>query len=557
MVPCFALCAFAAWRGVDDPLVLGALALVEIGLSGYLAFWAWFLSPHLGHAISVLLPTAGTVVLIWFVPKLNATARSALKRLAVPALLTFCASLMVLAAGFLYGGMESPIATQRTRFSHPLMGDNALAFIFAGQVHSGHIKKPMIGDWQSSDRPPLQTGMVLGQWPFLSQRKELAYSIVATVSQSLWMFALWLLLGAFEVNRRAASLVLTISMFSGFAFLNSFYVWPKLFGAAFMIAFSAFFLPPGSAARLRDKPLLAAIPGALLALGVLSHGASFFAAFGIAVAALLLRLKVPFKQVALMACVCALLYLPWTLYQKLFDPPGDRLLKWHLAGVTQVDPRPFLQVLTSSYRHLTFSQLLYNREQSGGRFFDHVQEYWGRMGHLVPALLSGSAGHARVVELLSEERVLLFFYLFPALGFLILGPLALAAGFSKRYRSVEWLAGFRMWLYVFCVLVVCWVLMFPPEGGVIFVQPYVTALLAFAGSTLALWSVSRWLALAGGALQITLNVLAYGIYMREPGTPGMLTEGALQYGNLALFFAAVVGFIVVLPQIGIAKQDPT
>ena len=31
------------------------------------------------------------------------------------------------------------------------------------------------------------------------------------------------------------------------------------------------------------------------------------------------------------------LYAPWLAYQRLYDPPGDRLLKWHLAGVTEVE----------------------------------------------------------------------------------------------------------------------------------------------------------------------------------------------------------------------------
>lgn len=172
--------------------------------------------------------------------------------------------------------------------------------------------------------------------------------------------------------------------------------------------------------------------------------------------------------------VCVLLYLPWFLYQKLFDPPGDRLLKWHLASVEKVDRRPFLQALTDSYSHLIFSEVLpHNREMSGKKFFDHIREYWSGLGELIPALPRGSAGQARVIEL----------------------------------------------------LVVSLIWMFPPQGGTICVQWYVTMLLGFTGSTLALWAVSRWLALGVGAAQIALNFLAYGVYMREPGPPGMLSEG--------------------------------
>lgn len=552
MIPCFALCAFLAWRGIDDSLVLGAVALVGIGLSGYLAFWASFLSPRLGHLLGVFVPLAGAAALIWLTPKLSPTARAALQRLLVPAMLTFCASIMVLGAGFLYGGMRSPIATPRTRFSHQLMGDNALPFIFADQVRAGHINKPMDGEWHSSDRPPLQTGMILAQWPFLARPRQLGYTTLGAVLQSLWIFALWLLLHAFNLDRRAVSLALAVPLFSGFVFLNTFYLWPKLFAAAFMLLFAAFILPQ-RAGRLPHERLEAALAGALLAFGLLTHGGSLFALLGIVAAALILRIKVPLKRVALIACVCLLLYFPWILYQKLFDPPGDLLLKWHLAGVTQVDPRPFLQVFTSAYAHLTFPQLVYNRERSASQIFDHVREYWGRLAQLAPALASGAAGHDRVAKLLSEERVLQFFNLFPALGFLIAGPLALVAGLIERYRTREWRAAFRMWVYVGCTLVVYWMLMFRPEAGAVHEDTYVAVLLASAGSTLALWSISRWLALAAGALQIALNFLAYGVYMREPGTPGVLTEGALQYGNLGLFVAALAGILVMLIRTGIAR----
>lgn len=547
MVPCFALGAFGAWKGIRDPLMLGGLALVGIAMSAYLAFWAWFLSPHFGHAVSVALAVAAGGVLIWLIPKLSPAAWASLKLLLVPALLVFCASLTILAAGFLYGGMDAPLVTPRTRFSHQLMGDNVHAFEFAAQVQRGHVNKPMSGDWHSSDRPPLQTGMVLTQWPFLSRPRPLGYTMLGAIQESLWIFASWLLLDAFHIARRAISLALAIPLFSGFVFLNTFYLWPKLLAGAFMLAFAALVLPRDAIERLRASPSAAVLAGALLAFGLLTHGASIFALIGIVIAGLILRIKIPVKRIALMGSVCFLLYLPWILYQKLFDPPGDRLLKWHLAGVIEVDPRPFLQVLTNAYAHLTFAQLLHNRGLSAGQFFDHNQNYWTLMARLVPALVSGN--DTRVADLLSGERVFMFFNLFPALGFLIIGLPALAAGLSRRYRSLEWRAAIRILVFVFCTLLACWVLMFPPEAGAIFVQPYVTVLLTWAGSTLALWAVSRWLAVVIGGLQVGLSFLAYGIYMREPGMPGVLTEGALQYGNLGLFVAAVIGVTFLLSRV--------
>ena len=60
--------------------------------------------------------------------------------------------------------------------------------------------------------------------------------------QSLWLFALWLLCVAFDINRDAVRLLLVTTLFSGFIFLNSFFVWPKLLAAVYITAASAIFL---------------------------------------------------------------------------------------------------------------------------------------------------------------------------------------------------------------------------------------------------------------------------------------------------------------------------
>jgi hypothetical protein len=43
------------------------------------------------------------------------------------------------------------------------------------------------------------------------------------------------------------------------------------------------------------------------------------------------------------------LALPWSAYQRLYDPPGNRLLKYHLAGAHALDPRSLWQTLVDSY----------------------------------------------------------------------------------------------------------------------------------------------------------------------------------------------------------------
>jgi hypothetical protein len=51
----------------------------------------------------------------------------------------------------------------------------------------------------------------------------------------------------------------------------------------------------------------------------------------------------------LAAGVFLVLALPWTAYQKFHDPPGHRLLKWHLAGRIEPDPAGVGTALRDAY----------------------------------------------------------------------------------------------------------------------------------------------------------------------------------------------------------------
>jgi hypothetical protein len=110
-----------------------------------------------------------------------------------------------------------------------------MPFIFAQQLRSGVLKKPMFGDWLSSDRPPLQTEIILSLGPAIGSR-TLDYETASVLLQCLWVFSVWLLLRAFRISRLSRGLVIGTIYLTGFALVNSFYVWPKLLAAAYMLA---------------------------------------------------------------------------------------------------------------------------------------------------------------------------------------------------------------------------------------------------------------------------------------------------------------------------------
>jgi hypothetical protein len=49
---------------------------------------------------------------------------------------------------------------------------------------------------------------------------------------------------------------------------------------------------------------------------------------------------------------------PWIAFQKFYAPPGNRLIKWHLAGQIDIDPRGSWQTLKDSYSKSSWDQLV-------------------------------------------------------------------------------------------------------------------------------------------------------------------------------------------------------
>jgi hypothetical protein len=144
------------------------------------------------------------------------------------------------------------------------------------------------------------------------------------------------------------------------ASLNTFYVWPKMMAVGYlMLVFALLFCfrPAGEF----ERKLAGSLLGAAAALAILSHGTSFFALIGFGAVALVAR-PWPLWQPALRGlAVLAAIYAPWIVYQNVLDPPGNRLLKWHLAGVERMDARGFVATLRESYAALSWHDYLLGR----------------------------------------------------------------------------------------------------------------------------------------------------------------------------------------------------
>ena len=521
LMPCLAFGAFAIRKGFDDELMAGLLQLAGLGACGYLSFWIWLAGPKPGHLFSLLLPILSAA---WFAReylRLDAEGRRTIKQLLTPLALVGASSLLIVSDGFLYGALETPFYAAAKRFSHVLPPDNRIPYLFAEGVRDHHVPRPLISDYLSSDRPPLQTGLVLSQYPYLNRPRELGYTVHGVIVQSLWIFGAWLLLTAFGLDRRAVTLALAVCLFSGFVFLNSFYVWPKLLAAAYILSALAILITP-KAALLKNSKTLCIVTGALIALSMLSHGGSAFAFIGAALTAPVLRIRIPLKSLLLVVVAAGLMYLPWTLYQRFYDPPGNRLTKMHLAGVGiyHADPRPFGKTLIGAYKALTPPQIIANKTANVQKMFESSVRFWIELTHLVTHIREPDSR----AWISAAIRGWMYHGFVICLGFLAIGPFALLIGIFRQRRTREWRAAGLLWVFTALTLAVWCLLMFGPGTTIIHQGTYATVLLGYVASILALWALSPRLAVAIGCCQVLLNVLLYVVLLYPPAAGGLLAE---------------------------------
>ncbi|WP_230939958.1 hypothetical protein [Xanthomonas translucens] len=269
---------------------------------------------------------------------------TALHRLFFPSLLLALLILWIGLYPFSWDGQDWQTAATRWR---NLPMDSWLPLTFADMVAAGRLDVPMIGDWLSSDRPPLQSGLYLLFFHSWLAHGGLIYQALSTWAQALVIVPLLVLVGNLPRRSQRAAIVFALAL-SPLVLLNGLFVWPKLFAATFCAIFHIALFGPSSIARPARWPMA----GLAAALAMLSHGGALFALVGSTAAFVLLKrrqaLPVLFKTGALAVAA----YLPWVAYQRLIDPPGDRLLKWHFAGHIPVTQDSFLHVLRAAYADL-------------------------------------------------------------------------------------------------------------------------------------------------------------------------------------------------------------
>ena len=514
----------ALLRGTRDDTVLALYGVAFGGLLAFVLFWIWRASPTAGALATFTSMIASGAAIAWLASRLHRDTLRHAGPLGMAVIGWAAYGLFVLAFCLAPLRFHSPMGAVQHHFGLPLPYDNVLPWLFAKQITEERILSPMTESWLNSDRPPLQTAYFLASGASLLSHSGFHYQVQSTLLQALWLPGMWLLLRSFGLARGAVFAALVAAMFSGFALIHGIFTWPKLFPVVY-IALAAAILFNATRETLAD-PRVAAAVGACLGLAMMCHPGSLLIVPGLA-GVLLAQRRFPGARFMVLAAIVAVaVMLPWMLYQKFVEPPGNRLLKWHLAGVIEVDKRSTLEAIRDAYSSMTLDAFAISRAVN--------VEYIVGPADSPRLTLKGSTVGVDDAEAM-RLRILHFLHVVSTLGVLALAPLAWLAPWAWRRQEFR----VSLLLAIAClVTIVPWVLvMFQAGGTTIHTGSLAVVCFLFAAAMLAFFAASPWLA----AVALGLNaMLTFQVYARgAPLAIGGVTPADYRafYGVAAIAFA--------------------
>lgn len=453
------------YRVHNLPLVIG-IALAVSGLTAFASFWAYYADPTVGKVWDFLVIFVALELGIWSLWK-GELDRPTLRKLAIPLALWVLGSCFVAYFGFLHGGTNESLAMSSTRFTGQLPSDNDIPRFFAEWfAANGHATPPIYPpDWLMSDRPPLQIGYVLAQRSIVNSAEGLHYELIGLGIQQLWIPAMWAVLSAARLRPATRALAMFGAMISDVAIIHSFYVWPKLIAAAFLLAALALVLSPQWPTWRRDLRV-AGLLGVLLALAMLSHGSSIFGVIPLVLFAIF-RGTPSWRWVAVLALFGAVAYVPWMAYQHYADPPGNRLVKWQIGGETQVSEVGTLEAIEDGYEEAGVNGTIDNKLANFGEMIGI--ESVGREADPATRVLVGASGwgdgfdalvHGEFDAAVGGFRGPRFFSLLPVLGIFLIAPFAMFAARKREHDESEWRFALLGFAFVAIACVVWGLLLF-------------------------------------------------------------------------------------------------
>ncbi len=327
-----------------------------VAAAAYLVFWCTFASAPLGLLTALaLLASAG--VQVWRAPRPGSPdpeVRQVSRLLAA-------GGFFLLALLHLFPTALSFDDLAANRFREQLPSDNVLPFDVASRLYAGMPPTPADAEWQSSDRPPLQVGWELLTWgttAALGLDPRTASGTAAMWFQLLWIPAVYGLLRSLRLTPPRAAAWTAVMTLSGFFVQHTVFTWPKLASGALLCgAWAQWACPPGGVRQRRDY----ASGAALAALAWLAHGGAAFSLLALGPWVAWRSLRGEWRGWLLAAGVFLGLAGPWLTYQHCYEPPANRLVKWHIGGQEARDDRGTWETFRDGYRALSWEEIVARR----------------------------------------------------------------------------------------------------------------------------------------------------------------------------------------------------
>jgi len=343
--------------------------LLTPALLGLTMFFLTWWSPIVGRSFGYAAIIAAGATILSLLLRNKAAALELRSTLSPPVLLWFFGSLVFILVLYATDTGAGPWHANSRFWPARWSSDNNHPM----QVAEALIRKDsldgLLGNWNVSDRPPLQAGFYLLvrllSWvacgPGVRESHlHYLYHSAGIVVNSLWLPACFFLCRRLGLTRRAAYLTLVPLSFTPFVIFNTVYVWPKMMAGGFGVLALAVLAP---SVLQRDREATAnvlPITAALVAASLLSHagGAMFFV--GVAAWALARTGLPPGRKLIQALLMGALILTPWLLWQRLVDPPGNALTKMAFAGTFGFDEKNtgLVETIRHSYGQLSLSKWL-------------------------------------------------------------------------------------------------------------------------------------------------------------------------------------------------------
>ena len=390
--------------------------------------------------------------------------------------------------------------------------DNEIPRRFADKMYQGHDPRNFLFglDWSSSDRPPLLTGIILFFRPLFEfiniPSKSSAYA-AGLGYQLIWIPILLNILRSIKINYFYSLIILLGFASNGFIFYNSIFVWPKL-GAGALLLYAFFIYHKRGLLEFNDTIVIAI----LTALAWLSHSGLSLSILPIVFIVLCRPKFYQTKNILVATVVIASLCLPWLAYQKLYDPPGDRLLKWHIGGQPDAIDKNLTETIHESYSNITFEQWIENRKLNFLRLFGDRFSYLSFMN---PS---------------SSERIVNdFYFFFRSHEIIILLSCLLTIYLICRKRFTCLISEFykgRLFLTLLFLSLTFWIfLLFMPKSTVIHQGSYLNNLILMIVLHIFLYKFSKPL--------LILNTIIYMFYFAITYFPEYNSNfGSINYFSL-------------------------